>query len=757
MTMPWQPAQGTQPLSPFGHQVAGQSSMLRYDKTTVCKPLIAREHFVYKSLPPDLAEFTPEYRGEIEVQLMEEDGYIQLYGLCVDNEAHDDDGVWTCPAENHGHEPASVKPKVATQDSVNRSTVRLLRSGSYEVCASTNQVFYTADSKPDQPHTQSLNPWSLKNHKRLLDKMRKSEHSHDKIRFILLKNVVADFRHPCILDLKIGSRLHGDNASSMKVASQSEKCRRTTSSTLGVRLCGMQVYQVDANAYHSVDKYHGRTLNELSFRRMLYNFLHNGTRFRSELIQPIVSRLSELITCLEGLHSFRFYASSLLIIYDGDVGVTGGNQEVKVQEAKPAFAGVSAPADNITDHVLSSQELIQNKQLSDNVFSSPELVSWGSNIQDGNHYSSEKVCQGDVVQSSKELCPLTSPQSAVEHPVSSRECFESAKTQAVDTSWDSSSVDLLGNFPKPLVSPRKQLNSVSDLFECGVLLAELPAQDVSSTESLGDHPSSTNVIHQHSDTPNLPFSSSSSLKTDSIKQMPNTDRSLPDPENSKTGDALLLQNNHRIDQVPNLLDEETLSVCHRVSPQDVVSSEQQTLSSDTNRQTVKTVNAAEVALPSVILSTETHVPAACHTQSASIKAVEKLPLVTEYGVAKNHLKQIPHVSVGDLAFNDKPMPEVDQLKEYVSVSAAASISTLANVTSHVKQMTCEGGSVSSHTLELSQPAGNSVKVDVKMIDFAHTTHQGFTMDQIKHTGPDTDYIFGLKNLLNLFQELLGSE
>ena len=62
--MQWQPAPGKQLLAPFGHQVAGQSSMLCFDNTTVCKPLIAREHFVYQTLPAELQDFTPEYRGE---------------------------------------------------------------------------------------------------------------------------------------------------------------------------------------------------------------------------------------------------------------------------------------------------------------------------------------------------------------------------------------------------------------------------------------------------------------------------------------------------------------------------------------------------------------------------------------------------------------------------------------------------------------------------------------------------------------------
>ena len=51
-------------LEPFVHQVGGQSSILKFDDTTICKPLIAREHHFYEAMPPELKEFTPQYRGK---------------------------------------------------------------------------------------------------------------------------------------------------------------------------------------------------------------------------------------------------------------------------------------------------------------------------------------------------------------------------------------------------------------------------------------------------------------------------------------------------------------------------------------------------------------------------------------------------------------------------------------------------------------------------------------------------------------------
>ena len=62
-----------------------------------------------------------------------------------------------------------------------------------------------------------------------------------KLEFILLENLTSDFEYPCIMDLKMGTRLHDDHATQTKKQSHESKVNETTSGALGLRVTGIQV------------------------------------------------------------------------------------------------------------------------------------------------------------------------------------------------------------------------------------------------------------------------------------------------------------------------------------------------------------------------------------------------------------------------------------------------------------------------------------------------------------------------------------
>lgn len=152
--------------------------------------------------------------------------------------------------------------------------------------------------------------------------------------FLMLENVASKFERPCVLDLKMGTRQHGDDATAEKRNRQMAKCAASTSASLGVRLCGMQVhsfaqhlvsvprqtlspttsdtdgqvYQATSDSFWSQDKYYGRRLDAYGLRRALVQFFTSGGVRSRCIIGAIINRLNLLRKAVEQQETFRFYS-----------------------------------------------------------------------------------------------------------------------------------------------------------------------------------------------------------------------------------------------------------------------------------------------------------------------------------------------------------------------------------------------------------------------------------------------------------------
>ncbi|XP_056130555.1 inositol hexakisphosphate kinase 1 [Lampris incognitus] len=350
------PRGGGVPLEPFVHQVGGHTSMMRYDDHTVCKPLISREQRFYESLPPEMKEFTPEYKGVVLVCFEDDsDGYINLVAYPYVESSmegaggeHEERDTPERDQPRRKHSRRSLQRSSSSSDhkeerverrepheSDSTESLAELKSPRLDLQIHSEIPFQMLDGNSGLSSEKiSHNPWSLRCHKQQLSRMR-SESKRKLYKFLLLENVVHHFSYPCILDLKMGTRQHGDDASAEKAARQMKKCEQSTSATLGVRVCGMQVYQMDTGHYLCRNKYYGRGLSIEGFRDALYQYMHNGQGLRRDLFEPVLSQLQSLKAVLERQASYRFYSSSLLIIYEGKLPERGPGQTTSPSPSPP--------------------------------------------------------------------------------------------------------------------------------------------------------------------------------------------------------------------------------------------------------------------------------------------------------------------------------------------------------------------------------------------------------------------------------------
>lgn len=145
---------------------------------------------------------------------------------------------------------------------------------------------------------------------------------------LILSDMTRGFHRPNIMDLKIGRKTYEPDATLEKVQSQTRKYPQQEH--FGFRIVGMRIYKysndTEKGEYQILDKHTCRLFKDSDDFLNVFQSFFNGHNMhhslaqteRMFLIQSVIRKLNELYEWFQRNKVYAFYASSILLIVEGD-------------------------------------------------------------------------------------------------------------------------------------------------------------------------------------------------------------------------------------------------------------------------------------------------------------------------------------------------------------------------------------------------------------------------------------------------------
>ena len=388
-------------LEVFVHQVSGHFPMASLDNQLVCKAFNEREHRFYTRASGRLRPWLPAFEGTMEVEAAEDaDGFITLRGTPPVNylrkrkQSKPGSASPVARSKSSTSEcsttetvpivgtPPQFRLKRRESAEFNPSTSLPISPSHFEKLMNDRKNSFEECISPPASAPLFCNPWALKCHRHHLQNLgilqkpdsdllsvdvevntssedissaseplsqagKKVKKKNKKAApppqnpqvYLLLENLVAGYTHPCVIDIKIGTRQYADNVSTAKKERKMAKAASSTISTLGLRLSGMQVYRgAGGGRFLCRDKYYGRALSDDGFFGAIEEYLlvepedqDEKPSLRLDVLEALDERVAKMAKTVESLESYRFYTSSLLITYDGEQKNVPGSQLINLR------------------------------------------------------------------------------------------------------------------------------------------------------------------------------------------------------------------------------------------------------------------------------------------------------------------------------------------------------------------------------------------------------------------------------------------
>jgi len=140
------------------------------------------------------------------------------------------------------------------------------------------------------------------------------------VEFLMIENLSQDMSKPCIMDIKIGAKTYGPDATPEKIAHQ-DASYKGTKKPFGFSVLGMSLHSgTNKETFRILNKDYGKSLNSTNIEDFLVNYLDSSSdpSAAKVLSRLFVGKLLPLVELFNTQTMYHLFGSSLLFVYDAD-------------------------------------------------------------------------------------------------------------------------------------------------------------------------------------------------------------------------------------------------------------------------------------------------------------------------------------------------------------------------------------------------------------------------------------------------------
>lgn len=139
--------------------------------------------------------------------------------------------------------------------------------------------------------------------------------------FLMIENLSQGYSKPCIMDVKVGAKTYGPDASKEKIAKQ-DASYSGTKKPFGFSVLGMSLYAgEDKETFKILSKDYGKSLNETNIHDFLVNYLDSESNLvaAKAVCSIFLEKLIPLLELFRVQSTYHLYGSSLLFVYNAEM------------------------------------------------------------------------------------------------------------------------------------------------------------------------------------------------------------------------------------------------------------------------------------------------------------------------------------------------------------------------------------------------------------------------------------------------------